>query len=93
MTRAEEIVARLQRDLGAEHVEIEDESHRHAGHKGAGGGGHFNVVVVSERFAGLDRIARHRAIHAVLDDLIGGSIHALSARALTPGEWQRRSEG
>jgi BolA protein len=91
MTRAEEIVARLKSDLAAEHVEIEDESHRHAGHQGAaGGGGHFNVTVVSARFEGLDRLARHRAIHAALDDLMGGAIHALSARALTPDEWRRR---
>ena len=87
----EEIVARLRRDLAAEHVEIEDESHRHAGHPGARGGGHFNVIVVSERFEGLGRIARHRAIYAVLaDQLGGGAIHALSAKALTPAEWRAR---
>jgi BolA protein len=87
----DEIVARLRRDLAAEHVEIEDESHRHAGHPGArGGGGHFNVVVVSERFEGLSRIARHRAIYDVLADQLGGAIHALSAKALTPAEWRGR---
>jgi BolA family transcriptional regulator, general stress-responsive regulator len=87
----DEIVARLRRDLAAEHVEIEDESHRHAGHPGARGGGHFNVVVVSERFEGLSRVARHRAIYEVLaDQLGGGSIHALSAKALTPAEWRGR---
>lgn len=90
MRRAEEIAQRLRRELKAEHVEIEDESHRHAGHPGSRGGGHFNVLVVSERFAGLDRLARQRAVYAALQDEIGTTIHALSARTMTPDEWRRR---
>ena len=39
---------RLARGLGAEHVELTDESERHAGHAGAAGGaGHYRVAVVS----------------------------------------------
>ncbi len=68
-------------------LEIEDESHRHAGHAGAADGrGHFRVDVVSEAFAGLGPIARHRAIYAALGELMATDIHALSIRARTPSE-------
>lgn len=68
-------------------LEIEDESHRHAGHAGAADGrGHFRVDVVSEAFAGLGPIARHRAVYAALGDLMTTDIHALSIRARTPAE-------
>jgi BolA family transcriptional regulator, general stress-responsive regulator len=68
-------------------LEIEDESHRHAGHAGAADGrGHFRVDVVSEAFAGLGPIARHRAIYAALGELMATDIHALSIGARTPSE-------
>jgi BolA protein len=50
------------------------------------------VVVVSARFAGLDRVARQRAIYDALGDMIPGEIHALSSRALTPEEWYAKVE-
>ena len=89
MTRPERIVDRLRSGLAAEHVELEDESSLHAGHAGArGGAGHYRVLVVSERFAGLDRVARHRAVYDAVGDMIPGEVHALSARTLTPEEWR-----
>src|SRR5512147_426101 len=93
MRRAETIEQRLRVALGATEVIVEDESHRHAGHAGArSGGGHFFVTVVSDRFAGLDRVARHRAVYAALGDLMGGEIHALSADTLTPDEYRARAD-
>lgn len=68
-------------------LEIEDESHRHAGHAGARDGrGHFRVDVVSAAFAGLNPIARHRAVYAAVGSLMDTDIHALSIRARTPEE-------
>ncbi len=88
MTRAQKIEEKLRDGLAAEHVEVEDDSARHAGHAGAeGGAGHFNVVVVSDRFEGKNRVARHRAVYSVLDGMMPAEIHALSARAFTPSEW------
>lgn len=81
------IRAALEAALAPLSLEIEDESHRHAGHAGAADGrGHFRVDVVSEAFAGLGPIARHRAIYAALGDLMTTDIHALSIRARTPAE-------
>ncbi len=74
---------------------LEDDSWRHAGHHHEGGmdarpGGesHFNLMVVSEAFEGLSRVARQRAINAVLTKQLAGPVHALSIRAMTPGEHQ-----
>lgn len=83
--RARRIEETLRARLGAAEVRVEDESHLHAGHPGAAsGGGHFRATVVSERFRGLSRIAAQRLVYDALGDAMGGEIHALSVRCLTP---------
>lgn len=73
--------------LAPQSLQIEDESHRHAGHAGARDGrGHFRVDVVSEAFAGLAPIARHRAVYAAVGELMNTDIHALAIKARTPAE-------
>jgi BolA family transcriptional regulator, general stress-responsive regulator len=68
-------------------LEIEDDSHRHAGHAGArDGGGHYNLTIVAAAFAGLNTVKRHRIIYDAAGDLMRGRIHALSIRALAPDE-------
>ncbi|OGT55780.1 MAG: cell division protein BolA [Gammaproteobacteria bacterium RIFCSPHIGHO2_12_FULL_63_22] len=69
------------------HLEIVDESHRHAGHEGARDGrGHFALDIVSEAFAGLAPLARHRRVYQAMGDMMQTDIHALSIRARTPAE-------
>ena len=64
-----------------------DDSHLHAGHAGAADGrGHFTVLLVSKRFAGLDTLRRHRLVYEVVGDMMNTDIHALSIQALAPGE-------
>ncbi|MDR0182328.1 BolA family transcriptional regulator [Lysobacter sp. UC] len=85
--RVAAIRAAIESALAPLSLEIEDESHRHAGHAGAADGrGHFRVDVVSDAFSGLGPIARHRAIYAALGELMLTDIHALSIRARTPSE-------
>ena len=68
-------------------VELLDESGRHVGHAGAAAGGsHFKLVVVSPRFAGRDKLSRHRMIYAALGTLMQRDIHALAIQALAPDE-------
>jgi BolA family transcriptional regulator, general stress-responsive regulator len=88
MDRVELIRSRLLEALSPTQIEIEDDSHRHAGHAGAreSGGGHFNVTIVSEQFRGQPAIKRHRMVYAAVSDLMPNEIHALSIRALTPDE-------
>jgi BolA family transcriptional regulator, general stress-responsive regulator len=68
-------------------IQIEDDSHRHAGHAGArDGGGHYNLRIVSAAFAGKGTVARHRLVYDAAGDLMRGPVHALAIRALAPGE-------
>ena len=83
----------LREKLEANHVSVVDQSALHAGHAGAEGGGHFQVVVVSERFRGLTRVAAQRLVYATLGDFMADDIHALSMRTLTPEEWSGLSSG
>ncbi len=77
-----ELRAALQPDL----VEVRDDSHLHAGHAGAREGRHFTVRIVSPRFAGLTRVARHRLVYDALRSLIPRGIHALAIEARAPEE-------
>ncbi len=67
-------------------LELEDDSAAHAGHKGNGGGGHYNVKIVSSQFLQKSQVMRHRLIYQALADLIPKKIHALSILAIAPNE-------
>ncbi|MBD9534534.1 MAG: BolA family protein [Stenotrophomonas sp.] len=87
MNRVEQIRSALQAAFHPDLLEVEDDSHRHAGHAGARDGrGHFNVTVVSAAFAGKGPLARHRAVYAAVGEMMQTDIHALSIKALTPAE-------
>ena len=86
MNVAAEIEARLRAELAPLALNIRDDSAQHAGHAGAREGGHFHVAVVSERFTGLQRLARHRLVYHCLSDLMQRGIHALTMDARAPGE-------
>jgi len=47
---------------------------------------HYEMVVVSADFEGKSTLERHRMVYAPLKDLLGGALHALALRTLTPGE-------
>jgi BolA protein len=84
--RIARITERLQ-VLEPEQLEVIDDSHHHAGHAGAADGrGHFTVLVLSKRFAGLTTLRRHRLVYEAVGDLMLTDIHALSIKALAPGE-------
>ena len=69
---------------------IENESHLH-------GGGteetHFKLTVVSENFAGLNRVRRHQSVYALLADEMAGPVHALALHLYSPAEWAERANG
>lgn len=74
-------------------LDIEDESHKHAGHVGhrEGGETHFRVEIVSAAFEGQSRVARQRLVYQALQDkLTPGGVHALALSTLTPAEDVRR---
>jgi BolA protein len=66
-------------------LEIQDDSHLHAGHAGAHGGpSHFTVRITSAQFTGLSAVAQHRLVYDRLDDLMPYPIHALALETRTP---------
>jgi BolA protein len=67
-------------------LELVDDSAAHAGHAGARSGAHFNLRIVSESFAGLPRIARHRLVYDSLRPWMAEGVHALAIDARTPDE-------
>ena len=67
-------------------IEIDDDSRLHAGHAGAKEGGHYRLTVVSARFAGQSRVARHRMVYQALGTLMQRGIHALALQTLAPDE-------
>ena len=78
----------LQQQLSPAHLEVRDDSAAHVGHAGAaGGGGHFQVRIVSTRFTGLKPLQRHRLVNEVLSPLFATELHALAMETLTPDEY------
>ncbi|MGB5720885.1 MAG: BolA family protein [Woeseiaceae bacterium] len=68
-------------------LQVKDQSHLHAGHEGArSGGGHFDVRIVSDAFAGKRPLQRHRMIFDALGAMMDSEIHALRITAKSPEE-------
>lgn len=85
--RVERIRLALQSAFSPQFLEVEDQSHLHAGHAGAATGrGHFHVRIVAAAFEGLTPIRRHRAVYAAVGELMQTDIHALSMETRTPSE-------
>jgi len=85
--RIAQIKALLAASLAPTVCEVDDESALHAGHAGAAsGGGHYRLRLVSSRFEGQPRLARHRLVYDALQDMMQNDIHALAITALTPTE-------
>ena len=84
----EAIHAKLSAAFTPTRLEIEDDSARHAGHAGShdSGESHFNVLIEAQAFEGAAKVARQRMVYKTLADELAGPVHALSVKALAPGE-------
>lgn len=86
-SRAEQIEARLVESFEPVRLQLKDQSHLHAGHAGAKEGkGHYDLRIVSPKFAGMSQIQRHRKVYEALGPLMETDIHALKIQARTPDE-------
>ena len=74
----------LRRAFAPTELLVKDQSHLHVGHAGAQEGkGHFEVRIVSDRFAGLSLIKRHRMVYDALGSFMTSDIHALRITAVS----------
>eukprot|EP00581_Thalassiosira_minuscula_P035830 CAMPEP_0184461174 /NCGR_PEP_ID=MMETSP0740-20130409/43505_1 /TAXON_ID=385413 /ORGANISM="Thalassiosira miniscula, Strain CCMP1093" /LENGTH=81 /DNA_ID=CAMNT_0026834725 /DNA_START=19 /DNA_END=261 /DNA_ORIENTATION=- len=80
MSVTQEIADRLEEAFAPSELSVVDDSESHRGHGGyrEGGESHFNVKIRSAHFKGLNRVARHRAVHGALGPDLIGRIHALA---------------
>ena len=86
MSVEESIREKLTEAFTPEKLEVVNDSHRHAGHAGSPGTGesHFRVEIISEKFAGLSHLERHRRVNEALAKELAGPVHALSIKASAP---------
>jgi BolA family transcriptional regulator, general stress-responsive regulator len=72
-------------------LEVINESHLHAGHRGSPetGESHFRLLIISELFSGKSRVDRHRMVNDILSEELRGKVHALAIKAYAPGEAHR----
>ena len=90
-------LARLRAALDAQfrpaRMEVSDDSAKHAGHAGAALGGqtHYSVLLVSDAFRGMPRVARHRAVNQAVAAEFGTGLHALALTLRTPEEEAARA--
>jgi BolA family transcriptional regulator, general stress-responsive regulator len=75
----QEIEARLTAAFAPDRLEVQNESHQHAGHSGDDGSdeSHFRVLIRAGVFQPMNRVARHRAVHQALGDL-NIRVHAIA---------------
>lgn len=92
MNTAERIERKVRELFQPLHFELHNESHMHAGPATES---HFKLVLVSEAFGGKNRVRRHQAVYAALQDELQssgrGTVHALALHLYTPVEWQGRA--
>ena len=90
MTVQQDIELQLAQDFVPEYLEVDNESHQHS--VPVNSETHFKVVLVSQRFEGLRKVARHQQVYAALAAQLAGPVHALALHTYTPAEWQARQE-
>ena len=85
MLRSKRIHHILSQEFTPLELRVTDESHAHQ--VPAGAESHFKVLIVSDYFHTLTRIARHRAVNTILLAEFDSGLHALSMFLYTPDEW------
>ena len=93
----EAIASKISESLAPEMLVVNDDSEKHANHKGLHDGhagvrsneSHFNVTVVSGKFDGMPQVKRHRMVNAILQKEFDDGLHALQLSTKTPAEWEK----
>jgi acid stress-induced BolA-like protein IbaG/YrbA len=54
-------------------------------------GQHFEAVVVSPSFSGINMVQQHQLVYRALGERMRTEIHALSIKTFTPDAWVRNN--
>lgn len=84
------IEKKISDEIPVDFLQVENESDRHA--VPANSQTHFKVLVVSNAFAGMPLLARHRLINQLLKEELAGPIHALALHTYTATQWQQKNK-
>ncbi|MEP6657117.1 MAG: BolA/IbaG family iron-sulfur metabolism protein [Betaproteobacteria bacterium] len=76
MVTTDSIEQSIVADIACEHIEVR------------GDGQHFQAVIVSAAFEGLNKVRQHQLVYAALGERMREEIHALSMTTLTPAQWR-----
>ena len=90
------IETKLRDALVPAHLEVVNESFMHSsGKNNPNAETHFKVVVVSDKFEGLNLVKRHQLVYGALGDELRmkKGIHALAITSRTPSEWDANPIG
>jgi len=49
---------------------------------------HFQVLVISDQFAGKNMVEQHQMVYRALGDSMKEAIHALALKTFTPDQWK-----
>ena len=87
MSRAQRLNDAISTALKPDLLQIEDESHGHRVPEGSQS--HFKIIIVSNSFDSLTRVARYRLVHSIVDSEFKQGLHALTLSLFTPEEFAK----
>ena len=78
----------LEKHINIYSISIDDLSWKHKNHPGNDSGGHYRIIIISDRFVGMKILDRHKLIYNFLENMIKREIHALSLETKTIDEFK-----
>jgi len=90
MEREAKIRSLLESEFEISEMRLDNESHMHSVPENSET--HFKLVLVSNAFNGVRKVARHQKVYAVLQEVLDEGLHALALHLFTPEEWAEQSD-
>jgi len=87
MSKQQELEQRLCQEFEPHFIAVENESYMHS--SGRGADSHFKIVLVSDAFEGISKVARHQKIYQLFSQDLKNGIHALALHLYTKQEWDK----
>ncbi|MDX1451311.1 MAG: BolA/IbaG family iron-sulfur metabolism protein [Oleiphilaceae bacterium] len=85
MQRQQAIEKAIREAFDVVHLQVENESHMHSVPPNSET--HFKVVLVTNDFSGMRKVARHQKVYGLLQGMMQEGLHALALHTYSPDEW------